>query len=282
MKEPFGGFKSAKWDFTRVPLERHAESRQASDGLGGSAQVGYHRGIALDRLGFYVDVGAATMRPRQASRLLGRRAMNRDSGLRNFPIWLIGDSSPAKWEAHLVYPLDSKHPARHNIWTPILEGIQSHLYASTRKRLHTDDLYIRNAVHHPSDKPHGNAVTWSSDLEEETREMARLFDSHAPKLVFSFGAFAFEFARRGHNESPHHAFRDWSTERLGQEFRQRIQVFTPRDINLIPLLHVSIARGHFLSGHKNFTQMEDGNYFDYVGQQIADCLSRNQTGFPIY
>ena len=51
--------------------------------------------------------------------------MNRDSGSRNFPIWLIGDSSPAEWEAYLVDPLDSKHPARHNIWTPILGGAMS-------------------------------------------------------------------------------------------------------------------------------------------------------------
>lgn len=207
--------------------------------------------------------------------------MNRESGSRDFPIWLIGDSSPANWAADLVDPLDSRHPARHNIWTPILEGIQSRLYASVRKRLRTDELYIRNAVHDRSEKAHGNAVTWSPELEEETRELARLLDSHAPKLVFSFGAFAFEFARRGHNESPHHAFRDWSTKRLGQEFRQRIQVFTPRNINLIPLLHVSIARGHFLRSHKKFTQMKDGNYFDYVGKQIANCLSRNQTEFPI-
>ena len=208
--------------------------------------------------------------------------MNRECCSRNFPIWLIGDSSPANWEANLVDPLDSRHPARHNIWTPILEGIQSHLYASMRKRLRTDELYIRNAVHHRSKKAHGNAVTWSPDLEEEARELARLLDSHAPKLVFSFGAFAFEFARRSHNESSHQAFRDWSTKRLGQELRQRIQDFTPRDINLAPLLHVSITRGHFLRSHKKFTQMEDGNYFDYVGRQIANCLSSNKTEFPIY
>ena len=112
--------------------------------------------------------------------------------------------------------------------------------------------------------------------------MGRLLDSHAPKLVFPFGAFAFEFARRCRDESPHRAFRDWSAARLGREFRRRIRAFTPRSINLIPLLHVSIARGRFLSVHRNFTELEDGNYFDYVGQHIATCLSRNQTEFPIY
>ena len=208
--------------------------------------------------------------------------MNRDSGLMDFPVWLIGDSSPTKWEAHLEHPLDSKHPARHNIWTPILEGIQSSLYASTRKRLRTDEIYIRNAVHHSSTKPRGNAVKWSSDLDEETGEMTRLLDSHAPKLVFSFGAFAFEFARRSRHESPPCPFSYWSTARLGCEFTERIRKFNRHSINLIPLLHVSIARGRFLESHKHFTRMEDGNYFDYVGQELANCLRRNQTEFPIY
>ena len=206
--------------------------------------------------------------------------MNRDSGSRSFPIWLIGDSSPKNWEADLVDPLDSKHPARHNIWTPILEGIQSHLYASMRKRLRTDDIYIRNAVHRASEKPGGTALEWSFDLEAETSELARLLDSHSPKLVLTFGSFAFEFARRSQEETPR-PFRYWSTVRLGQEFRRRIVAFAQPDITLIPLLHVSIARRYFLKSHKAFTEMEDGNYFDYVAREIAGCLSRHRNEFPI-
>ena len=207
--------------------------------------------------------------------------MNRTSGSADFPIWLIGDSSPGRWEAHLVDPLDSRHPARHNIWTPVLEGIQSRLYASGRKRLRTDGLYIRNAVHDPLDKPAGNARQWSSELEAETRDMRRLFDAYAPKLVFSFGAFAFEFSRRAHRESPRRGFRHWSTKRLGEEFTRRMDAFAPHDVNLIPLLHVSIARRYFLRSHENFTQMEGGNYFDYVARRIADCLDGNRAEFPV-
>ena len=202
--------------------------------------------------------------------------MNRDAGSPSFPIWLIGDSSPANWEADLVDPLDSRHPARHNIWTPILDGIQSHLYASTRKRLYTDEIYIRNAVHNASQKPGATAREWSCDLEAETRELARLLKSHSPKLVFSLGAFAFEFARRSRDDTPHRPFNHWSTARLGQEFRRRLRAFSQGDIALIPLLHVSIARRHFLKSHKAFTQMEDGNYFDYVAQEIASCLGRHR------
>ena len=207
--------------------------------------------------------------------------MNRESGSRQSPIWLIGDSSPIKWEADLVDPLDARHPARHNIWTPVLEAIQSRLHASGRSRLRTDELYIRNAVHDPSGKPRPNRSEWLPALEGETHELSRLLDAHAPKLVLSFGLFAFEFSRRSCGESPHRAYRHWSTERLGGEFRCRMGAFAPKKINLIPLLHVSIARGHFLSRHKSFTQTEDGSYFEYVGGQMADCLLGNYTEFPI-
>ena len=207
--------------------------------------------------------------------------MNRDSGSMKFPIWLIGDSSPANWEADLVDPLDSRHPARHNIWTPILEGIQSHLYATMRKRLCTDGIYIRNAVHHAAEKPPGTTREWSLNLEAETSELARLLDAHSPKLVLTFGSFAFEFARRSQEETPHPS-RHWSTERLGQEFRRRMRAFAPPDIALVPLLHVSIARRYFLKSHKAFTQLEDWNYFDYVAREIAICLGKRQNEFPIH
>ena len=208
--------------------------------------------------------------------------MNRDSGSPEYPIWLIGDSTPARWEKHLDDPLDSRHPARHNIWTPILEEIQSRLYASMRKRLRTGDLYIRNAVHVSSDKPSGNERKWSPEVEEEMRNMSRLFECHAPKLVFSFGAFAFEFVRRSRDETPHHVSRHWTTRRLGEQFGCRIREFTPRKVNVIPLLHASIARGRFLESHRYFTQAKDGNYFEYVAEHIADCLCRNHTEFPIW
>ena len=207
------------------------------------------------------------------------RKMKRETGLRDFPIWLIGDSSPVKWEAHLDEPLDSRHPARHNIWTPILEGIQSHLFSWKRKRLQTDALYTRNAVHHAYEKPGYRAVEWSSHLDDETHEMAGLLKHHTPMLVLSFGSFAFEFARRSLDERPHCAPNYWTTIRLGNEFRQRIQAFRPYDVNLLPLLHASIARGHFLKSHNYFTDIEGGNYFDYVARKIAGCLCNYESEF---
>ena len=198
-----------------------------------------------------------------------------------YPIWLIGDSSPAKWEADLDDPLDARHPARHNIWTPILEALQSRLFMSNRSRLDTNDLYIRNAVHRADEKPDGRAVEWSPRLEEETRELGQLLAAHSPRLVLSFGAFAFEFARRSCDEGPKRAIGYWSTERLGQQFSQRIGKFVTDEVNLVPLLHVSIARRFFLQSHRKFTRAKNGNYFEHVAKEIAGCLCRSEASFPL-
>ena len=207
--------------------------------------------------------------------------MKRDSGSPDFPIWLIGDSSPENWERHLDVPLDARHPARHNIWTPILEGIQSYLFSTKRTRLCSEALYIRNAVHRASDKPDHRTVEWLPNLQEETRDLACLVNRHAPALVLTFGAFAFEFVRRSLDEAPPQAYWHWTTTRLGQEFRQRTGKFRSECTNLFPLLHVSIARGRFLESHRNFTGKSHGNYFDQVAQEIARCLCNNESVFSI-
>ena len=207
--------------------------------------------------------------------------MERETGSRDYPIWLIGDSSPKRWEPELRTPLDSRHPARHIIWTPVLEQLQLNLYASIGKRLQTDDLYIRNAVHNSSDKPE-NSSDWSSNLnlKSEIRQMSELLHRYKPTLLFSFGEFAFEFTRRSLNKSPIQA--SWSIDQLGNVFSKRIEAFNPKKINVIPLLHAIIARGEIIENHRKFTKLENGNYYDFVGQKIADCLVRNQTVFPLW
>ena len=205
--------------------------------------------------------------------------MRRESGSRDFPIWSIGDSSASHWEGDLGDPLDSIHPARHNIWTPILEGIQSQLFSSMRTRLNTDELYVRNAVYHACERPGEKGVEWPARVEEAIEELISLLASQTPRLVFSFTAFAFEFTRRSRDEVPNRAFGYWTTKRLGWEFRKRIRAFTADSINLVPLLHVSIARRHFLTSHGKFTQSEEGNYFVQVVAEIGDCLSKSRTEF---
>ena len=198
--------------------------------------------------------------------------MLRESGNRNSSIWLIADSSPPRWADHLDEPLDSRHPARHNIWTPVFEGIQRHVYLEGRRRVDDTDLYVRNAVHRAEDNPYDNATEWGPTLLEETNEFGTLLDECNPTLAFTFGAFAFEFARRSRRWGPGRSIRYWSTTRLGAEFNRSVTEFDPEEVNVVPLLHVSIARGHFLKSHENFTGESSGNYFDYVAREIGELL----------
>ena len=180
------------------------------------------------------------------------------------------DSSPPNWLESLDEPLDSRHPARHNIWTPVLEGIQRQVFLGDRRRVDDSRLYVRNAVHFQEDKP--PATMWIGiEALGEMEEFGRLVGIYGPILVLTFGAFAFEFARRSLGGDPRRRFSYWTTKRLGagvQTDRRRIQ--SPRAKRL-PLLHVSIAL-HFLTSHEHFTGESKGNYFDFVGREVGTLL----------
>ena len=101
--------------------------------------------------------------------------MLQESGNKNSSVWLIGDFSPPRWSDKLDVPLDPRHPARHNIWTPILEGIQRRVFDGDRRRVADSQLYVRNAVHNPQDKPSPTDKEWgSTTLLEETGYFAKL------------------------------------------------------------------------------------------------------------
>ena len=151
--------------------------------------------------------------------------MKRESGSKKFPIWLIGDSNPKNWENDLDCPLDPRHPARHNIWTPILDGIQERVFLADRCRVDTTQLYVRNAVQSAGNKPLGTDAIWKPELLKETCDLANDLTSCTPKVVFAFGAFAFEFTRRSLEKNQERKFNDWTTKKLGQEFRQRVKNF---------------------------------------------------------
>lgn len=85
-----------------------------------------------------------------------------------------------------------------------------------------------------------------------------------PKVIITFGAFAFEFVRRACDNEFAVLFGKWSSKRLGEEFRKRIELYEPSGINILPLLHVSISRGRFLESHRYFVGeggKEPANYF---------------------
>ena len=197
--------------------------------------------------------------------------MERETGCRHWPIWLIGDSPPKNWKKELSVPFDSRHPARHNVWTPIVDGIQERVYRDGRRRFDTSRLYVRNAIHDYRCKEAARRKDWSR-LSDETGELGRLLDKYEPSLVFTFGAFVFEFVRRSRGCDEERAYSYWSTKRLGKQFRHSLEHFDPDKVNVIPLLHASIARGKFLVSHKYFTCNKDRIYFDDLADKVSALL----------
>ena len=167
--------------------------------------------------------------------------------------------------------MDSRHPARHNIWTPIILGIQERMFLADRRMVDTSRLSLRNAVQDAGDKPLPNAKDWNPELANAASEFGELVGTYAPSFIFTFGAFAFEFARRGLSRQQDRAFQYWTT-RIGQEFQGSISTFDPQGVNVFPLLHISISKGHFMESHEYFTGEEGGNYFENVSGEIASLL----------
>lgn len=189
-----------------------------------------------------------------------------------FPIWLIGDSPPEAWARKLDTPLDPRHPARHNIWTSVADPLQDRLYRRRKLRLDTSRLYIRNAM-----------VNLGEPLQSSGARLGKLLDRYRPNLVLTFGASAFMIALFASGEVPQRVYK--TTKLLGEQFRSRIEKYQERKINIIPLLHVSIARGNFLEGHRDFVgayAQSPANYFDHVGTKLADLLLAKLRDKPIW
>ena len=208
--------------------------------------------------------------------------MQSETGNKEFPIWLLGDSNPKNWEMQLITPLDARHPARHNIWTPIIDKIQDEVYREKRLRIETQELYIRNAIENPNEKPSGNLIQWKAQIEQHIENFAAQVNEKSPVFVFTFGSFAYEFARRTQQAREAKHYRFWSTKELGREFSRAIAGFDAQQTNIFPLLHATIARGYFLQSHTYFCTPPHTNYFDYVGEKIAQVLLFHCLELPIW
>ena len=208
--------------------------------------------------------------------------MEREVGSRDFPIWLLGDSNPEQWQKSLLTPLDPRHPVRHNIWTSILDIAQDRVFRAGRLRVETRSLYIRNAVDNPRLKPNSTSVQWEQATELEIAALQKLVQTHVPKLVLSFGAFSFEFARRVLTQEPKYSYGYWGAKRLGDAFRQQISLFDPKFTNVFPLLHRSVSGGKFIQSHDYFCGQEGADYFKFVGESIAGILLQHRNDLPIW
>lgn len=193
--------------------------------------------------------------------------MKEFSGDPEFPIWLIGDSPPENWGDKLDFPLDAKHPARHNVWTSILDSLQDRLFRQQRRRFDTSRLYVRNALDIPL------SISTPEQQQQAREKLRESINKYKPQIVLTFGVYAFLSTSLAAGQ-PFRTPPD-TAKLLGQQFRSCINNYSDRQTNVIPLLHVSIARGKFLEAHRDFIgadSEEHDNYFNYVGEKLADLL----------
>ena len=154
-------------------------------------------------------------------------AMARQSGTPDRHLWLLGDSEPPNWRDLLLEPFDSRHPVRHQIWTSILDVVQELVFVGFGLRVANSALYVRNAIDDPSLRPPASHTSWPDRVAAEVSAFRTLLEDNQPPIVLTFGAFAFEFARRALDEKNPRPFGEWRTDDLGREFRRRLLAFLP-------------------------------------------------------
>jgi hypothetical protein len=167
-----------------------------------------------------------------------------------------------------------RHPAVHNIWTSIMYKIQKKIYKEKSVIIDDDDrqkFYIRNAVELASMKPrYYDSSAWEN-LSSPIDDMKQLINTNDPKMIITFGSFAYEFMRRCSGGSREcYSQKHWNTINLKKQFIKSIN----NKERIVPLLHVSICRGtHIISSHEQFShdsieKNEDGNYFEFVSEKL--------------
>lgn len=208
--------------------------------------------------------------------------MKKEIGEKSFPIWILGDSNPKNWESTLEHPFDSRHPIRHNIITSVFDIIQETVFLNNRSRVDTRKIYIRNAIEDSLFKPLSRSVKWSDNVNKEIILLRNVINQNNPKMLITFGAFSFEFARRCLEESEEKKYNFWNTENLGVEFFKRTSEFNLQKLNIIPLLHRSIAGGNFLKSHYLFCKKTNSNYFEEVGNIVASIFLKNENELTIW
>lgn len=184
-------------------------------------------------------------------------------GLKESPVWLIGDSDPKNSGSKLKHVFDDRHPVIHNIWTPIIYRIQKKLYREKNKMIEDDDFYVTNAISDPGKRPKENVRSWDTEyLEKRMQEIKALINNYNPPMIITFGSFAFEFIRRceGEEATP---YKYWNTEKMHEQFLISIE----NKKRVIPLLHRSISMGHFLTSHGIFSD-DNKNYFKFVSENL--------------
>jgi len=189
-----------------------------------------------------------------------------ESGERTYPIWLL---------------FDPRHPIRHDIWTPILDEVQDKVYRQIHRRVDTSKIFTRNAVNNSLIVP--NTLNWwAEEVVTEIELFREIALEYKPKIIISFGAFAFEFVRRVYKVKPKKGPKHWGTAMLGDQFRKSIENFDINTPNRIPLLRRVITSGNYIEAHNYFCCNDGENYFNYTGVKIAEKIIENKDSLKIW
>ncbi|MHB8076448.1 hypothetical protein E4K67_27145 [Desulfosporosinus fructosivorans] len=192
--------------------------------------------------------------------------LKRESGEREYPIWIL---------------FNPKHPISHDNWTPVLDQIQDKVYRKLNTRIDSSDIYFRNAVRDISIVP--NTLNWwGPEVAKEIEMFREIALKYKPTILFSFGAFAFEFLRRVYEIKPEKGPKSWSTSLLGDEFERSMENFDINKTNIIPLLHRVGVSASFLDTQNYFCRKDSENYYHYVGSRLAEKIIENKDRLNIW
>ena len=193
--------------------------------------------------------------------------MGRDSGEKAYPIWLV---------------VNPKYTVvRYDIWRPILSEIQDIVYRELHTRIDTTNIYIRSAISKSEIVP--NTLNWwGREVAEEIDLFRKIVLEYKPKMLFSFGAFPFEFVRRGYEIKPEKGPKAWANSLLSDEFERPMEQFDINRTNRIPLLRRVITSDP-QRGNLNFVSRSEREiYFHLVGTKIAEKIIEHKDRLDIW
>lgn len=193
--------------------------------------------------------------------------MKRELGERTYPIWLL---------------INPKYPAvRHDIWRPVLDEIQDRVFREFQTRIDTSNIYVRSAVGEGGMVP--NTLNWwGREVAKEIDYYRGIVQEYKPKILISFGAFPFEFARRVFEVKPEKGPKAWSSSILKDEFGNSIENFDINQTNRIPLLRRVVATDKFVENRSFLSQTDKETYFQHVGTKIAEKIIENKDNLDIW
>lgn len=193
--------------------------------------------------------------------------VERDSGERTYPIWLL---------------VNPKYPeVVYGIWRHILAEIQDKVYREIQTRIDTTNIYIRSAVSDCGIVP--NTLNWwGNEVSAEIKLFREIILEYNPKMLISFGAFAFEFMRRVHEIKPEKGPKYWSAPVLKDEFEISIEKFDINQTNRIPLLRRVIESDKSIETQNYFSRNDSEKYFQHVGTKIAERIIENRDKLNIW